>query len=482
MASSTSSSSSSQLSRVKRWAERKFGMSERGTSFNQEVRAGTVTFLTMAYILLVNPLVLGYPHTGMPRTAVIVGTALSSAVGTFICGWFGNLPFGLAPGLGLSAYFSYGVVKGSGLAWEGTLATCLVAGCTMLFLAVTRMSDSIMRYIPKTVKLATVAGMGLLLTFIAMQTMQLVVKDHESLVKLGQLLRPELLISLLGLWLLATLVYHGIRGAILIGILSVTLVVWAYRDAWPSQVVQLPTFPSAFPAVEFGFLSSRYVPPLLAFLSVGIFDVSGVLFGLSKLLKLTRRDGSIPGSVWAFIGASVGTIVASLFNCSPVIIHVESAAGIKDGGRTGLASVVTSMWFLLSLFFAPLFDSVPYEATSPVMILIGAMMIGETSEIAWKEMDCAVPAFLTLAMMPFSFSIPNGILFGLIAHILLYVSTGRMFRDIKRWWERRQANVEQGELTWINPKSSDDTLSINESYERYVRRPSLVLRREEYEM
>ena len=278
------------LERLKEGAEARFKLSKRSTTFYTEIRAGTVTFLTMAYILLVNPLVLGEPHTGISRRDVIVGTAVSSAVATFICGFFGNLPFGLAPGLGLSAYFSYGVVKGAGLSWQATLATCLIAGITMLFLAVSRLSDFIMRCIPTTIKLATVSGMGLLLTFISMQTMGLVVKDDESLVKLGSLNRPELLMSLFGLLLLSTLVHHGVKGAILIGILVVTVVVWAYKSSWPDEVASLPYFPSAFPAFDFAPLTADYVPPILAFLSVGIFDVSGVQFCQSNQSNLVDKE------------------------------------------------------------------------------------------------------------------------------------------------------------------------------------------------
>ena len=354
------------LDRVKDAAESHFKLSKRGTTFGTEVRGGTVTFLTMAYILLVNPLVLGQPHTGIARRDVIVGTAVASSVATFICGYFGNLPCGLAPGLGLSAYFSYGVVKGADLSWQATLACCLIAGLIMMFLAITRLSDFILRCIPKTIKLATVSGMGLLLTFISMQTMGLIVKDDESLVKMGPLARPELLMSLFGLLLLSTLIHHGVKGAFLLAILTVTVIVWAYKSTWPDQIASLPYFPSAFPAFNFVPLTTDYIGPILAFLSVGIFDVSGVLFGLSKLTDLVEKDGRIPGSMWAFIAASVGTIIAAVLRCSPIIIHVESAAGIKDGARTGLAAITTSLLFALSLLFAPLFDKIPWEATTPL--------------------------------------------------------------------------------------------------------------------
>mmetsp|Transcript_19988 Transcript_19988/g.25959 ORF Transcript_19988/g.25959 Transcript_19988/m.25959 type:complete len:521 (+) Transcript_19988:138-1700(+) len=475
---------------------RVFELDTRETTVAKEFRAGTTSFLTMAYILLVNPEILGSPHTGIDRDDVVVGTALASAFACFIVGFFGNLPFGCAPGLGLSAYLSYGLVNGRGIPWEGALSTCVVTGVLMLLLAITGLSDLIMSLIPRTIKSATVVGMGLLLSFIGMQTIDVVVASgDDSLVKLGPLDHWEVWLSLLGLLLLATLTYHHIKGAVLIGIFALTMVIWQSENSWPEQLLNFPNLSKSkgiFEAsLSFDLISKNYIPGILAFLSVGVFDVSGVMFACSRLANLQDREtGETPGGKWAFIATAMGTIVAAMLGCSPIIIHLESVAGIKEGGRTGLTACVIGFWFLVSVFFAPLFGDIPVYATAPVLLLIGSMMMGEASEINWRSMYEAVPAFLTLAMMPLTFSIPNGIFFGTVAHAILYVTTGEFFTWVKgKCFSGSISRIDSlEEATRLT--SSADELEPQKVKEKtasffgvlpYERSPSLLLRQDEFE-
>jgi len=486
---------------MRRFLQQTFRLRERGTDVWTEVRSGTGTFLTMAYILLVNPHILGRPHTGLEPTDVVVGTAVASAVGSFIVGYFANLPFGLAPGLGLSAYLSYGLVKGKGIPWEGALTSAFVAGAIMTVLAATHMSNMAMKWIPTTIKIATVIGMGLLLTFIGMQSIQLVVgASDDSLVKLGPLDRFEMWISLAGLLLQATLTHHQVKGAVVIGIFIVTIIMWSLNNGWPNQIMELPveSEPVWRSATQFKMICDNiglYTPGVLAFLLVGVFDVSGVMFGLAHLagLHYEEPDGqvTVKKSEWVFFAAGISTMIAACLGCSPIIVHIESAAGIKEGGRTGLSACVVSIWFLLSLFFAPLLGSIPQEATAPVVILIGASMMGQASEIDWKQMKVAVPAFLTLTLMPFSFSIPNGIAFGLVSNVILDITCGKWFGgDYESKYsfmngspaggpviDASAATVSYGSASPSGPMPRSASTA---SFEGYMRSPTLVLRKEEY--
>ncbi|CAK9111510.1 Putative permease MJ0326 [Durusdinium trenchii] len=451
----------------------------------------------MAYVLLVNPHILGKPHTGLEPTDVVVGTAVASALGSFLVGYFANLPFGLAPGLGLSAYLSYGLVKGHGLPWEGAMTSAFIAGAVMTLLAVTHMSNYAMRWIPTTIKIATVIGMGLLLTFIGMQSIQLVVgAGDDSLVKLGPLDRVDLWISLAGLMLLATLTHHQIKGAVVIGIFIITIIMWALTNSWPSQVVEVPAeSPGVWKSATQLHLVwdslGNYVSGIAAFLLVGVFDVSGVMFGLAHLANLHKEEADghviVPKSEVVFFAAGVSTMVAACLGCSPIIVHIESAAGIKEGSRTGLSSCVVSMWFLLSLFFAPLLGSIPQEATAPVVILIGASMMGQASEIDWQQMRVAVPAFLTLSLMPFTFSIPNGIAFGLVSNMILHVTCGVWFAEEEKYEQVSGSEggptIEAGRTLSYGTAGTPTQMprsASTASFEGYMRSPTFVLRKEEY--
>jgi len=259
---------------------------------------------------------------------------------------------------------------------------------------------------------------------------------HDFLDTRVKLTKPPLPPSLPSSPSLGSMLFHQVKGGVLAGIVLITVIVWFVDHDGPSEIFSIPNLQYGVTRnidLRPSSLSWDMLPPLLAFLFVGLFDISGVMFGLSSLAKIMEEDGHIPGSMWAFLGSALGTMVAAMAGCSPIIIHVESAAGIREGGRTGLTAVVVGLLFFLSLFFAPLFGKVPTAATAPILILVGAMMIGESQHIDWADMSQAIPAFLTSMMMPFTFSIPNGILFGVGMSLTFFVTTGEFLCYLPRW-------------------------------------------------
>jgi len=380
------------------WLERKFKLAARESSVLQEFRAATATFLTMSYILLVNPQLLN--KIGIPATDVVVSTALASSVGSFIAGYFGNLPLGLAPGIGLSAYLTYGLVLGDGLSVQEAFTSCFISGLALLFLSVTGLSTIVMKLIPRSVKLATIVGMGLQIALVGMTSVKLVVPNEQTIVGLGDIHNPQIWLSIVGLVLIGSLLYHQISGGILIGIFVMTLVGWVMEGHYPTAFVSIPTLTLDLDYVSFAHLDvGRCLAGILAFLFIGVIDVSGVIFGMASLAKLTDAEGHIPGATPTFIGVAISTLVSAVTGGTPVIVYVESAAGIKEGGRTGLTACLISLFFLLSLFFAPVLSEIPLIATAPVSMLVGAMMMSQAVEIDWNNMSEAIPAFLTLVTM-----------------------------------------------------------------------------------
>ncbi|GMH47571.1 hypothetical protein TrRE_jg12044 [Triparma retinervis] len=468
-----------------------FEITARGSSIGTEVRAGIASFLTVSYVILVNPQILSL--TSVPSTDSVFATCLSSAVGSILCGVVGNLPFALAPGMGLSAYLVYGLVLGDVLTLPEALTSVLISGVLQIVFAITGVSKVVMGVVPRGVKMAIVVGMGILVSMIGMVSVKLVVKNDKTLVGMGDLADPSLLISLAGLILIATLVNANVKGGILIGITILTLTFWYLEDEFPTQIMKLPTLeygPSTY--LDLSILSSpsslqRVFPAVAAFVFIGIFDVSGVMFGLAALGGLMKENtGYIPGSLWGFIGSGIGTIVAGGMGSSPVIVTVECAAGIKEGGRTGLTAVVVGALFLASLFFSPLLGSVPQNATAPVLMLVGSMMMGECRNINWDHTATAVPAFLTIVMMPLTYSITNGIVFGLVSAGAFYFTTGQFFGDIKNMVERREREQERGERNGLlgGGEEGFKKISKNPSFtgeETVVRKPSFLLNEEDIE-
>ncbi|CAM9315528.1 unnamed protein product [Phaeothamnion confervicola] len=404
--------------------DRRFKLTERATDVPTEIRAGVASFLTMSYCLLVNPQIMSL--CGIPKSDVVVATAGASAFSSILVGLLGNLPFGMAPGMGLSAYLTFGLVVSGTLTKEQALTASMLAGLIMIGSTLTGLSHLIMRITPHHIKLAIVVGMGLLIALIGMVSVDLVVASgDDSLIALGDMGDWQIWLVMFGLVLIGTLTYHQIEGGILIGIVLLSVIYWYCAEAWPTQLFQLPSLESNITDnINFTTLSAACAAPVLASLFVMLFDVSGVMFGLASLAKINGSDGSVPGGIWGFLGSAVGTVLAAALGCSPIICAVENAAGIKEGGRTGLTAVVTGLLFGASLFLAPLFGSVPTCATAPVLIMVGAMMTNESKNIDWNNMKEALPAFLCIAMMPFTYSIPNGILFGMAFSLIFFITSG----------------------------------------------------------
>ncbi len=403
-----------------------FGLDDRGSSVLTEVRAGLVTFLTMSYILAVNAQILS--DAGMPAAGVVVATALASAVATLAMGLLANYPFALAPGMGLNAYFAYAVVGGMGLSWQEALAAVFVAGILFLLLSFGGARRALLEAIPPGLKLATSSGIGLFLAFIGLEKSGLVVDHPATLVALGDLGNADTLLGLVGLFAIGVLVQRRVRGALLFGILGLTFGCWILGvSPPPEQWIGLPRDTSTFWAFDFGSLqSSALWTAVLAFLFVDLFDTAGTLIGVGRAGGFLNDRGHLPRADRAFLADAIGTTAGAALGTSPVTSYIESAAGIEEGGRTGLTAITVALLFLLSLLFTPFLVAIPALATAPVLILVGALMMQPLTEIDWTSFDEALPAFLVLTVMPLTFSIANGIAAGIASWVLLKFGTGRI--------------------------------------------------------
>jgi AGZA family xanthine/uracil permease-like MFS transporter len=410
--------------------ERFFGLKEAGSTIATEFRAGATTFLTLSYILFVNPQILS--QAGLPREDVVVATAIASATATLLMGLWANLPFALAPGMGLNAYFTFGVVGAMGVDWRIALAAVFIEGILFLILAVTGARSALVGAIPSQIKVATMAGIGLFLAMIGLQSAGVVVDHSDTLVGLGDLGAPSTLLALAGLLLMAALMTRKIRGGILYGILTVSGVAWvAGISPGPEAILTVPSLPSeTLFALDFkGLLTGKMLSVILAFLFVDFFDTAGTLIGVGRLAGFLDDQGQLTRANRAFTADAVGTSVGALLGTSTVTSYVESATGVEEGGRTGLTAVAVASLFMLSLFFTPLLVAVPAIATAPALILVGALMMRGSKDLDWTAPDQAVPALLTIAGMPFTYSIANGITLGLVSFVLIRVISGR-YREV----------------------------------------------------
>ncbi len=406
--------------------ERWFQLRARGTTPATEVRAGVVTFLTMAYILFVNPQVLA--QAGMPPEDVAVATALGAAAATLAMGLLANYPFALAPGMGLNAYFTFGVVTGMGVPWRVALAAVFVEGLLFVVLALAGVRRAILGAVPASLKIATMSGIGLFLAVIGFENAGVVVTHPATLVTLGDLSRPATLLALGTLLAMAVLLTLRVRGALLIGIAAATVASWGLGLAEPpSAFFSLPRLPAetlwAFDLRH--LLSWSLVPVVLAFLFVDLFDTAGTLIGVGRLGGFLDQRGELPRADRAFLADALGTTVGAALGTSTLTSYIESATGVKEGGRTGLTAVTVAALFVAALFFIPVLAAVPAAATAPALILVGALMLEGAREVPWGRIDEAVPAFLTLSVMPLTFSIANGISFGILSYALIKLGAGK---------------------------------------------------------
>lgn len=411
--------------------ERYFKLSARGTSVRTEVLAGFTTFLTMAYIVLVNPSILGL--AGMPVASVAAATCFAAAFASILMGLVANTPLGLAPGMGLNAYFSFTVVQHMGVPWPVALGCVFISGVAFLALTLTGVRQQIVAVIPPYLFAAVAGGIGLFIGFIGLKNAGIIVADPATFVALGNLKAPGAALALFGLALIGTLSIWNVRGAMLIGIVATTIIGWA-----TGQVVLKPepyslsaltgtAFKLDLPGV-FGLTGSHGLglfEILFVFLFVDLFDNIGTLVAVTKRAGLIDAAGRIPGLNRILIADATATMVGAIAGTSTVTSYVESAAGVQAGGRTGLTAVVTGVLFLLTMFVAPYAQIVPLAATAPALIVVGGLMLLPLREVEWEDPLAALPAFLTVAMIPLTFSIANGLAFGITAHALLKLLRGR---------------------------------------------------------
>ena len=405
--------------------ERLFQLKAHNTSVRTELLAGVTTFLAMAYILFVNPSILG--ATGMDKGAVFVATCLAAAIGSALMGLIANYPIALAPGMGLNAFFTYTVVLHLGHTWQVALGAVFLSALMFFLLSIFRIREWIINSIPLPLRSGIAAGIGLFLALIALQTAGIVVGNPATLVGLGDLSKPGPLLAILGFFLIVVLEARKVTGAVLIGILAVTVIAIALGvTAFGGVVSMPPSLAPTFLQLDIkGALDVGLISVIFAFLFVDLFDNSGTLIGVAKRAGLMGKDGHLPKMGRALIADSSAAMFGSLLGTSTTTSYIESAAGVSAGGRTGLTAVVVAVLFLLALFFAPLAGSVPAFATAPALFFIAVLMASGLAEIEWDDLTTAAPVLVTALAMPLTYSIANGIAFGFITWTVLKLLSGR---------------------------------------------------------
>lgn len=405
--------------------ERFFQLSAHGTDVRTEVVAGLTTFLTMAYIIFVNPDILS--AAGMPKDSVFVATCLAAALGSLIMGLYANYPIALAPGMGLNAYFAFAVVQGMGFTWQAALGAVFISGMLFILISLFRIREWIINAIPRSLKFAISAGIGLFLAIIGLKNAGLITGHPATLLTMGDLTKPGALLAIAGFILIVALEQRRMHGAIIIGILSVTVAAMAFGITEFKGVVAMP--PSVAPtflqmdisgALNFGLLTV-----VMTFFLVELFDASGTLIGVCHRAGLLDENGRLPRLKRALLADSTAIAAGAALGTSSTTAYIESAAGTSVGGRTGLTAVVVGLLFLAALFLAPLAGTVPAFATAPALCFVAVLMIRGLAEIDWEDLTESTPAVVTAITMPFTFSISHGIAFGFISYVGIKALAGR---------------------------------------------------------
>jgi AGZA family xanthine/uracil permease-like MFS transporter len=405
--------------------DRYFQLSAHGTTVRTEIVAGFTTFLTMAYIMFVNPAILS--DAGMDRGAVFVATCIGTAIGTLIMGLYANYPLALAPGMGLNAYFTYGVVKGMHYSWEVALGAVLISGVLFLLLSLLRLREWIVDAIPQSLKMSISAGIGLFLAIIALHNAGIITGSPDTLVTLGDVKAPSVILAVCGFLAIVALDAKRIPGAIIISVLGVTIVGIAIGISPFGGIVSTPpSLAPTFLKLDLkGALDAGLIAIVFAFFFVDLFDNTGTLVGVAHRAGLIGKDGKIPRLSRVFIADSTATICGSLLGTTTVTSYIESAAGVRAGGRTGLVGVVVAILFLLSLFFSPLAGSVAAYATAPALLYVACLMTRGLAEIDWEDPTEYAPGVITAIAMPLTYSIATGIAFGFIAYAAVKLLAGK---------------------------------------------------------
>lgn len=408
--------------------ERLFRLQENKTTVRTEVAAGLTTFMTMSYIIFVNPSIVS--QTGMPFQAVLIATCLSAAVACLLMAFLANYPFALAPGMGLNAYFTYSVVLGMGVPWEVALGAVFLSGLVFLLLTVARIREQLMHAIPESVRYGIGAGIGAFIALIGLQNAGIVAADPATMVTLGSFRSPETLLASLGIIITGFLLARGVTGAILWGIVIITVIAIPLGIApMPEAIFQWPSLAAWEPILGklniFGALDLGLLTIVFAFFFVDMFDTIGTLTGISVAGGFLDERGRLPRAPRALSADAIGTMVGAVFGTPTVTTYVESATGVSVGGRTGLTTAVVALGFIVATFFAPVIGIVPAAATAPALVIVGALMMAQVARVPWNDYTESLPAFLAVVGMPFTYSIANGITLGLISYAALKLLTGK---------------------------------------------------------
>lgn len=404
--------------------EKLFGFNPKETTVRTEIMAGITTFLTMAYILAVNPNILG--ETGMDKGALFTTTVLMSALPTIFMALYAKLPLALAPGMGLNAFFAYTVCLVMGYSWQFALTAVFLEGLVFLLLTLTNLREKIVDVIPDALKNAISAGIGLYIAFIGLKSANIIVDNESTLVSLGDLTTGSALLGVIGIVVTSVLLVKNVKGALLFGILATTLIGIPLNVTNISEVFSVP------PSIEPIFLQFEWdniwtkdmVVIVFTFLFVDLFDCIGTVIGVSNRAGMVKADGKIPHLKEIFMVDSISTAAGAAMGTSTVAVYVESAAGVNEGGRSGLTAFVTGICFLLALFFAPLFLAIPAAATTPVLVLVGLMMMSSVLKIDFDNYADAIPAFICVLLMPLTYSISEGIVLGHLSYIFINLLSG----------------------------------------------------------
>ena len=406
--------------------EKFFGLSNAGTTVRTEIMAGVSTFLTMAYITVVNPAILSSEGTGMSFGAVFTATIIAAVIGTLIMGLWANWPVALAPGMGLNAFFTFGVIFGMGYSYQQALAAVFLAGIVFLILSLTPARKYLINSIPPSMKYGIGAGIGLFLAIIGFKNAGIVVDNPATLVGLGDLSSASALLASLGFIVMAVLDKRNVKGAVIFGILIVSVLAWVLGVSEISAVVSLPPSPEHAFSLDFSLIAtSGFIGVAFAFLFVDFLDTAGTLTSVANLTGRVDADGTVKGIDKALLADSSATIIGALSGTSNTTSYIESGAGIKDGGRTGLTAVTVAGLFALCLFFAPLAQSIPGFATAPALVFVATYFLRNLKDINWDDVSDYAPAVLAAVMMPLTYSIAYGVAIGFIAYVVIKALSGR---------------------------------------------------------
>lgn len=404
-----------------------FGFDASTMTVRKEVMGGITSFLTMAYILAVNPMILS--AAGMDQNAVFTSTAVSAIIATLIMAIYAKLPFALAPGMGLNAFFAYTVCLAMGHTWQFALTAVLIEGIIFLILTMTGLRQKIVDCLPMIFRHSISPGIGLFIAFIGLKNAGIVVKNDATFISLGNFHDPAVLLACIGIVISAVLLVRKVTGALLIGILLVTIIgiPMGITNLSSSIISAPPSLAPIFCKFEWtNILSLEMVICVFTFLFIDMFDTIGTIIGVSDRAGMIDKNGNIPHLKQAFTADAIGTTVGAMLGTSTVTTYVESAAGVNEGGRSGLTSLSTAVCFIVALFFAPLFLAIPAQATAPALILVGVMMMNSVNKIDFHDYASAIPCFICLAFIPLTCSISEGILLGVISWVIIHLCSGRV--------------------------------------------------------